>query len=249
MIFPTVANAMKTFTLLLSAALLIAPASSAQPAPPHAVDGSAMKAGDIAKHWRKAGSSGVKTRGFTQSDSPAHTRGAGLSRQAVDANAAALDNLRKRGIVILNGGDAAAAQAAQDQTSGTPAPAFVRVPVAPEKQIAFRLRFQKNSTHLADEESQQLVSKIAQAMQELPETVFLLEGHTCDLGAADYNQRLSEARALKVRALLGDYGIAAKRLLSVGQGERGNEVPNTSEANRALNRRVMIGPIELPPKR
>jgi outer membrane protein OmpA-like peptidoglycan-associated protein len=43
-------------------------------------------------------------------------------------------------------------------------------------------------------------------------------------------------------------GIPSNRLLSIGQGERHCELPNTSDYNRALNRRVVIGPIELPKK-
>jgi outer membrane protein OmpA-like peptidoglycan-associated protein len=83
-------------------------------------------------------------------------------------------------------------------------------------------------------------------MQGVPDAVFLIEGHTCDLGEPVHNQRLSEARALRVRTLLGKLGIPSSRLLSVGQGEAQCEVENTSDANRARNRRVVIGPIELP---
>ena len=232
-------------------------------------DGSSMKAGAIADQWKNspAQPSTLRTRGFTTRGGGASaaptplTRGAGLSQTAVDANADALENLRSRGMTILKGAEAAAAQQAQDQTSAStadsrlnvesespPPPAFVQVPVVAEKQIAFRLRFKIDSTELADAESIGLVSVIAAAMKELPDAIFLLEGHTCDLGSDDHNQKLSEARALRIRTLLGDLGISSSRLLSVGQGESQCEQPNTSDANRALNRRVVIGPIELPKK-
>lgn len=264
---------MKTAITLLLSFLWIASLRAQTPAAAPAADGSALKADDIAKKWQKAPEppatpttglpSGIRTRGIrpnglTPVQPQVRTRGAALSQQAVDANAAALENLRNRGVKILDGAEAVAAQAAQDQALGaatspqprveassTPPPVFVSVPVVPEKQIAFRLRFKLDSTDLADEESSRLIGNIAQAMKELPDAVFLLEGHTCDLGESAHNQRLSEARALRVRTLLGDLGIAANRLLSVGHGESQCEVPNTSDANRALNRRVVIGPIEL----
>lgn len=242
---------------------------------PATADGSGMKAGDIAKKWQTAPPAasaspdlpggprtrGIRTRGATASAPPTpilRTRGAGLSQTAVDANADSLENLRRRGMNILKGADAAAAQAAQDQAGGDTTdarkkmvsaaspPAYVEVPVVVEKQISFRLRFKKDSTELADAESASLVSVIAAAMKELPDAIFLLEGHTCDLGEDDHNQRLSEDRSLRVRTLLGDMGIPSSRLLSVGQGESQCEVANTSDENRALNRRVVIGPIELP---
>lgn len=264
---------MKAVLALTLFSLSVARLSAQTPAAAPATDGSAMKADDIAKKWQKKPEPstsqptglppGVRTRGIiTRSAASAppqfRTRGAALSQQAVAANAAALENLRNRGVKILHGAEAVAAQAAQDQalgataspqlgvkSSSTPPPAFVSVPVVPEKQIAFRLRFKLDSTDLADEESSRLIGHIAQAMKESPDAVFLLEGHTCDLGESTHNQRLSEARALRVRTLLGDLGIGANRLLSVGHGESECEVPNTSETNRALNRRVVIGPIEL----
>lgn len=231
-------------------------------------DGSSMKAGAIADQWKKSPPTpsigrtrGIATRGIGESAAlTSHTRGAGLSQTAMNANADALENLRSRGLTILKGAEAAAAQQAQEQTfanaadtrlkvESAPSPlAFVQVPVVAEKQIAFRLRFRKDSTDLADADSIGLVSVIAAAMKELPDAIFLLEGHTCDLGPDEHNQKLSEARALRIRTLLGDLGISSSRLLSVGQGERQCEQPNTSDVNRALNRRVVIGPIELPKK-
>lgn len=102
------------------------------------------------------------------------------------------------------------------------------MPVAAEKQIAFRLHFQQNSAELEDAESRQMISKIAEAMKSVPDKIFLLEGHTCDLGdSALTDQHLSEKRALVVREILQAQGISAARLLSIGQGEKIGAVPNT----------------------
>ena len=258
---------MKPLLILALATCGLLPAGAQNTTPSAALDGESMQSGDIAKQRLKAPQShpkapqtrsltrGIRARGITSSDgaSAPSSRGVRLSPEAMKANEAALESLRLRGLKIHKGAEAVAAQQAQDQSASVPTPppvtqpdsAFVEMPVAPEKQISFRIRFQQDSTELEDDQSSLMVEKIAEAMKTVPDAHFLLEGHTCDLGDEDYNLRLSEKRALKVRDLLVSQGIEPKRLLSVGQGERMSAVPNSSDENRALNRRVMIGPIEL----
>lgn len=70
-------------------------------------------------------------------------------------------------------------------------------------------------------------------------------GHTCDIGAADYNQGLSERRAQAVRDhLVNQGGVNANRLVVRGYGENRPKVPNTSNENRQQNRRVELVVIE-----
>ena len=63
-----------------------------------------------------------------------------------------------------------------------------------------------------------------------------MAGHTDDVGDAAMNQDLSQHRAQAVVAYLTQYGIAAARLTAAGYGETKPEAPNTTEANRQLNR-------------
>lgn len=67
-----------------------------------------------------------------------------------------------------------------------------------------------------------------------------IQGHTDSIGTAEYNQRLSEARARAVRNYLIQKGIQKDRLYPVGFGYALNKAPNDTEAGRALNRRVEI---------
>lgn len=73
-----------------------------------------------------------------------------------------------------------------------------------------------------------------------------VEGHTCDLpvrpgGQFESNWDLSAARAITVvRYFIHSAGITPDRLSAVGYGEYKPLVPNTSERNRARNRRVDI---------
>lgn len=246
--------------LILPLVIGITQLSAQTPGP--TTDGAKMLPDEIAKQWQKSTvaptppvTRGFRTRGINPT-APAQptSRTVSLSQEAVTANSDALESLRKRGVKIHKGTEAVVAQKVQDSQSQRPpetpgtetSTTTVQMPVAAEKQIAFRLHFQQNSTELEDAESRQMISKIAEAMKSVPDKIFLLEGHTCDLGDSAYNQHLSEKRALVVREILQAQGISAARLLSIGQGEKIGTVPNTSDENRALNRRVMIGPIEVP---
>lgn len=65
-----------------------------------------------------------------------------------------------------------------------------------------------------------------------------VEGHTDNVGNADMNQRLSEARANTVANYLASKGVDAKNLSPAGFGMTKPVAPNTTLANKALNRRI-----------
>jgi outer membrane protein OmpA-like peptidoglycan-associated protein len=65
-------------------------------------------------------------------------------------------------------------------------------------------------------------------------------GHTDNVGKPDYNLKLSEARALAVKAWLVAHGVAAGRVTSRGYGDTRPLVPNDSDADRFRNRRVEL---------
>ncbi|MEU4395103.1 OmpA family protein [Kribbella sp. NPDC023855] len=68
-----------------------------------------------------------------------------------------------------------------------------------------------------------------------------VEGHTDDRGDATYGLRLSERRAQAVALyLIKTEHFAAARITTKGFGEAAPAVPNTSDANRQKNRRVVI---------
>lgn len=258
-------NRLVTLFLLLTFQASVSAADSITPVP---LDGSQLNTDDLAAKWKTQPivvPPGQRTRGIpSPSGAPAitRTRGVGMSRAASVANQATLKVLQQRGVKTLVGQAAIAAQREQDQvqapastdsTVGTasasasvPEPAaFVHIPVQTEKQVPFKLEFALNSTELANERSWAEVAKVATVMRQLPDRLFLLEGHTCDLGSGAHNQHLSEARALRVRALLAAQGVSPDRLLAIGRGEVEPQVPNLDDATRAQNRRVVIGPIEV----
>jgi outer membrane protein OmpA-like peptidoglycan-associated protein len=67
-----------------------------------------------------------------------------------------------------------------------------------------------------------------------------IQGHTDNTGSAPYNLRLSQERADAVRTALVNLGVEASRLSARGFGQDKPLVPNTSDANRARNRRVQL---------
>ena len=88
-------------------------------------------------------------------------------------------------------------------------------------------------------ESQAELERVYKLMaEEVPKLKIELSGHTDDRGNAAYNQDLSERRAKAVVDYLTKKGISAARLKAAGYGLTQPMVPNTSAANRQLNRRT-----------
>jgi OmpA-OmpF porin, OOP family len=65
-----------------------------------------------------------------------------------------------------------------------------------------------------------------------------IQGHTDNVGNAEYNQKLSEQRAQAVKDFLVERGIDPSRLTVKGYGMYDPAVSNDTEEGRAFNRRV-----------
>lgn len=106
------------------------------------------------------------------------------------------------------------------------------------KEMNLRVGFELGSSRLTPD-SYTEIEPVAQFMREYPMTNVHIEGHTDDTGSTAYNQRLSQQRAEAVaRALSEQYDIDTSRVTATGYGESRPIVPNTSDDNRAQNRRV-----------
>ncbi len=70
-----------------------------------------------------------------------------------------------------------------------------------------------------------------------------VEGHTDSTGSWKYNKALSIRRAKAVRDYLVEHGIAPSKISIEGFGKDVPLKPNTTEANRAKNRRAVITPL------
>lgn len=84
------------------------------------------------------------------------------------------------------------------------------------------------------------LDKMVKIFAEYPETNILVEGHTDNVGTAEYNMTLSERRANAVGNFLKAAGVAASRFTIKWYGESQPKVDNSTPQNRALNRRVQF---------
>ena len=84
------------------------------------------------------------------------------------------------------------------------------------------------------------LDQIAQSLQQYPNSLVDVYGHTDSTGSDAYNQTLSENRARAVGNYLSMRGVSAARLRTMGFGETQPVDTNDTEAGRARNRRVEI---------
>ncbi len=88
------------------------------------------------------------------------------------------------------------------------------------------------------QQSYPILDAVTAILNDHPELVVRIDGHTDNVGSPTYNVELSHGRAKSVRTYLIGRGIGPDRLSAVGYGPDQPLVPNDSEDNRALNRRV-----------
>jgi outer membrane protein OmpA-like peptidoglycan-associated protein len=86
----------------------------------------------------------------------------------------------------------------------------------------------------------QVLDDAVKAMQANAALRLTIEGHTCNIGTAEYNLALGERRASAVRDYLASRGITADRLQTVSFGEERPRHDNTREETRRLNRRAAL---------
>jgi OOP family OmpA-OmpF porin len=84
------------------------------------------------------------------------------------------------------------------------------------------------------------VKKVAEAMQEYPDSTAVIEAHTDSSGSSELNQKLSQERAdMVVHYLTSFFGIEASRLRAVGYGESRPIADNRTKAGKKRNRRAV----------
>jgi outer membrane protein OmpA-like peptidoglycan-associated protein len=104
--------------------------------------------------------------------------------------------------------------------------------------ILEKVQFEFNKAVIKPE-SFELLNEVADVILRNPQAGRVeVQGHTDDKGSDKYNLDLSQRRSESVREYLIGRGVPRDRLLAVGYGESVPLVPNTTEPNRATNRRV-----------
>ncbi len=125
--------------------------------------------------------------------------------------------------------------------------------VVTEKEIRItqQIQFEFNRAVIRPGISYKILDEVVGVLNDNPKISLEVQGHTDNKGSDAYNMKLSQSRADAVRAYLVAHGISADRLLSKGYGFHQPLVPNTTAANRELNRRVQFirtenGPPKVP---
>ena len=85
-----------------------------------------------------------------------------------------------------------------------------------------------------------LLDEAVAKLQANPDKRITIEGHTCNIGTAEYNLALGNRRATAVQAYLVSRGIGADRLQTISYGEERPKYDNAREETRRLNRRAAL---------
>lgn len=109
-----------------------------------------------------------------------------------------------------------------------------------EIKITDQVKFRTASAAIVPgKDSEEVLQAVLKVIKDHPEIKKIrIEGHTDNVGGAEYNKKLSAERAASVRKWLVRHGIAGDRLESQGFGFERPLVPNDTADGRRQNRRV-----------
>jgi len=99
------------------------------------------------------------------------------------------------------------------------------------------INFRTNSAKIL-RKSFRTLNKAVKVLNDYPDVMLEIGGHTDNRGKAEYNLELSQKRADSVREYLINKGIAADRLTAVGYGMDKPLTSNKTRRDRAKNRRT-----------
>jgi len=106
------------------------------------------------------------------------------------------------------------------------------------------IQFEPDSARLLLSEKEK-IEKIGKLLSAYPDYELLVSGHTALAGTAEARQSLSEQRAAAVANYLIELGVREQHhIFTRGFGAEKPIAPNTTEANKARNRRVEITVLE-----
>jgi OOP family OmpA-OmpF porin len=93
-------------------------------------------------------------------------------------------------------------------------------------------------------EAYPMLNEAVLIMKKISDLKVAVEGHTCNIGPAEYNMTLSEKRAEAIKNHLVSRGIDPYRLTTKGFGFMMPSTSNDTKEGRARNRRVELTPVK-----
>ena len=101
------------------------------------------------------------------------------------------------------------------------------------------ITFATDSATVQPKFSETLIS-VGLVLKKFNKTLVDVYGHTDNTGSDDYNQELSQKRAVSVATIIAGQGVDQRRFFIEGRGEEDPIASNATEAGRSQNRRVEI---------
>ncbi|MDQ7051167.1 MAG: OmpA family protein [Enterobacterales bacterium] len=105
--------------------------------------------------------------------------------------------------------------------------------------LTLNLMFVTDSANLSTEDHKVII-RISKLLQQYPELKIRLDGYADPRGEENYNQTLSESRAINVQQAFQSNGINSDRLIVIAHGESQTEVDIEDQDALAMERRVSI---------
>jgi len=102
------------------------------------------------------------------------------------------------------------------------------------------IKFENTGSTVPANKQKSGLDQLAETMNSNPDITLEITGHTCDLGSEEVNKKVGLDRAEWVKAELVKRGVSADRISTATKWFTEPLVPNTSEDNRKINRRVEI---------
>ena len=103
------------------------------------------------------------------------------------------------------------------------------------------LNFETNATSIdLTEAHRSYFALLVQYLDNDPNAKVKVVGHTDSRGRVQYNQKLSEERALFIKQYLIRNGLSANQILTEGKGARDSVQSNQTDSGRLANRRVEV---------
>jgi len=113
------------------------------------------------------------------------------------------------------------------------------VDALPGRPTSFTLYFLEGKDELTSNSKVEL-DKVLADVKKRPLPDIMVIGHTDTVGGLAYNDKLSLARAERLREMIVSLGIPAERVGAAGRGKRELLVPTEDNVSEARNRRVEI---------
>jgi outer membrane protein OmpA-like peptidoglycan-associated protein len=115
----------------------------------------------------------------------------------------------------------------------------VTLDALPGKPASFMLYFLEGRDELTTDSKVEM-EKVFGELRRRPLPDIMVIGHTDTVGGLAFNDRLSLARAERLREMMIGLGIPAERIQAAGRGKRELLVPTEDNMNEPRNRRVEI---------